>query len=324
MSVSKQGNRWRFAFRRTINGKQYQLTKLLPVGWTRQQAEAFDRKETARLYAEAAGIGEQSEPLIDDAVLYYLQTRCKDAVSRARIEDTLFKLQKWYSGKPLSALPEVVTEFMRDNPHLKPQSCGTYLSALKSACKHFWKKRLSGTNAPDHTQRMDLPPKAPGRLVYLRAEQMPLLWAAFDDREALAVCRLAYYTALRWKSELFTRKREDITVRDGHTWLYVGMTKNGTPRHVVVHPAALDDLAFIPFKRSISYYNTRFVEARKKAGFDNYRMHDHRHSIATQLRSAGVPLDRVGEVLHHQSLQSTQRYAHLYPEEVKATMLKVA
>lgn len=42
--------------------------------------------------------------------------------------------------------------------------------------------------------------------------------------------------------------------------------------------------------------------------------HDLRHSAASEMSYAGVPLFTVGQVLGHKSPVSTQRYAHLYTD----------
>jgi integrase/recombinase XerD len=44
----------------------------------------------------------------------------------------------------------------------------------------------------------------------------------------------------------------------------------------------------------------------------HYSPHCLRHTFATQLLNAGVPLEVLKELLGHQSLQQTLRYAHLY------------
>ncbi len=53
------------------------------------------------------------------------------------------------------------------------------------------------------------------------------------------------------------------------------------------------------------------MAAVKDAGITNFRFHDCRHTAASWLVSAGVPLYNVGQVLGHRSPQSTARYAHL-------------
>jgi hypothetical protein len=47
--------RWLYQFDRLINGQRIRANKLLPAGWTRVQALAFDQRETARLFGAATG-----------------------------------------------------------------------------------------------------------------------------------------------------------------------------------------------------------------------------------------------------------------------------
>lgn len=53
---------------------------------------------------------------------------------------------------------------------------------------------------------------------------------------------------------------------------------------------------------------------RRRAGLDDLRIHDLRHSAASDALAAGVSVDLVGCLLGHQSAQTTRRYAHLAPD----------
>ena len=57
--------------------------------------------------------------------------------------------------------------------------------------------------------------------------------------------------------------------------------------------------------------------ALKRAGMRRIRFHDLRHSFASQLVSAGRSLKEVQELLGHESIQVTMRYAHLAPERMR-------
>lgn len=50
-----------------------------------------------------------------------------------------------------------------------------------------------------------------------------------------------------------------------------------------------------------------------RAGLNNLRFHDLRHTYASHLINQGVSLYEVQTLLGHSSLQMTQRYAHLQP-----------
>jgi site-specific recombinase XerD len=63
-----------------------------------------------------------------------------------------------------------------------------------------------------------------------------------------------------------------------------------------------------------------FSSLCKRVGIEDFRIHDLRHTCASWLVSAGIPLREVQELLGHGSIQMTERYAHLSPENLKSAM----
>lgn len=64
----------------------------------------------------------------------------------------------------------------------------------------------------------------------------------------------------------------------------------------------------------LNYNKDWFVPAVRAAGIANFRWHDCRHTFASRLRQAGVPLENIAELLGHSKktgLAMTMRYAHL-------------
>jgi len=53
------------------------------------------------------------------------------------------------------------------------------------------------------------------------------------------------------------------------------------------------------------------------------RVHDLRHSYASQLASAGIGLHVIGGLLGHTQPQTTHRYAHLFSDPLRAATEKV-
>ncbi len=63
---------------------------------------------------------------------------------------------------------------------------------------------------------------------------------------------------------------------------------------------------------------------RKKAGLDDVRIHDLRHSFASGALFLGEGLPMIGKLLGHTQVQTTARYAHLAADPVKNAMEKVS
>lgn len=101
-------------------------------------------------------------------------------------------------------------------------------------------------------------------------------------------------------------------------------TKNGEDRTVRLCDRALATLAAIgpqdkgpvfTFRdRPVKSMKTAFNRARERAGLTDVRFHDLRHTFASRLVQAGIPLYEVMHLTGHKSLEMVQRYAHLAPD----------
>jgi integrase len=65
-----------------------------------------------------------------------------------------------------------------------------------------------------------------------------------------------------------------------------------------------------------------FRTAMREAGIEDFCFHDLRHTFASHLVMAGVPLLTVAELLGHKSIEMTKRYSHLSPNH-KATAVRM-
>ena len=75
--------------------------------------------------------------------------------------------------------------------------------------------------------------------------------------------------------------------------------------------------------RSAESVERLWTMARKQAGIEDVRLHDLRHSVASQAVLKGVPLPVVARLLGHSQVSMTLRYAHVADKEVEAAAQRV-
>src|SRR5262249_17962494 len=61
----------------------------------------------------------------------------------------------------------------------------------------------------------------------------------------------------------------------------------------------------------------------RAAKIEGLRIHDLRHSFASELVSSGASLPLIGSLLGHRNVQTTSRYAHLYTDVQLAAVERV-
>jgi integrase len=155
-------------------------------------------------------------------------------------------------------------------------------------------------------------------------------WLKNDEEERLVACAADHLVPLiRFAVDTGGRRAELL----GLDWRQVDLarkrvvflnTKNGEDRTVRLCGRACAILASLGPKeagpvfkykgKAIRSVRTSFIAARKASGLDDVRFHDLRHTFASRLVQAGVPLYDVGQLMGHKSLEMVQRYAHLAPD----------
>ncbi len=63
-----------------------------------------------------------------------------------------------------------------------------------------------------------------------------------------------------------------------------------------------------------------FATACRRAGIEDFHIHDLRHTCAAWLVTAGVPMPEIRDLLGHSTVAMTEKYAHLAPENVRAAV----
>jgi len=297
--------RWLFQFNRVIPGAGRQrANRILPEGWTRAQAQAYDQRETARLYALATGV-QQQQHLIEEAVLVYLEQHATTLKNHADIVASLAILHPYYAGKRMDQLPEVADGY-RQAAEVSPATIRNRLAYLRAACRWAWKHKKMGKHDP--AERMVLPKVKNARHVYLTREQALRVFREMGLSWSRDAARVAFYTGWRISEVLAARP---IETPSGLA-LAINDSKNGLPRMVPVH-RRVEHLVRRHWPPQVTKWTVSkdVKKALRAVGLGHARLHDLRHSAASEMINAGIDLYTVGGVLGHKSPISTARYAHL-------------
>lgn len=324
MSIYRDKERGRFIFEfdRRVGGQRVRTRKLLPKTWNRAQADAYDRAQSAKLYATIHRVG-GSDPLIDDAVAHYLKERAPHLKNQAVVVASLAMVFWAYQGRPLSALPDVCKAIQLrskrepdkdgqiDPKPLAPATIRNRIRYLTAACRYAWKQHGLGEHDP--AARVTVPTVKNERRIFITRAQMLALAKACEHRPTRAAIRIAFYSGMRISEIKRAERWPDA--------FYLGDTKNGEPRIVPMHPR-VRCCAHIE-QTNNSRTSKYFRAARALVDMDWLHFHDLRHSAASQLINNQVDLYTVGAVLGHKSSQSTKRYAHLATDTMRAAINRI-
>ena len=151
--------------------------------------------------------------------------------------------------------------------------------------------------------------------------------------EAIAAIRLLILTGCR-RSEVLGLHWDDVDLEARE--LSLRDSKTG-PRTVPLSPAAVQLLAGLPRSagsrwvipgRKPGAHMVRLGSAwrllRKRAGLNDVRLHDLRHSFASSALALGESLPMIARLLGHRQIASTARYAHLARASVHEAAARVA
>lgn len=124
------------------------------------------------------------------------------------------------------------------------------------------------------------------------------------------------------KRELLDAKWVDFDL-ERRNW-HIPMSKNGKARNIPISSQALELLQKLPTwegcqfvvpnpetKKPFGNLYCSWNTARVRAGLPEVRMHDLRHSFASNLVNAGQSIYVVSKLLGHSQIKTTARYSHL-------------
>jgi len=231
-----------------------------------------------------------------------------------------------------------VAKFHHDLRHI-PYQANRNLEVISKmfSMAEMWGMRPDGSNPrlhikkyPEEKRERYLSQKELSDLgsVLNEAEEMGV-----DDIYAVSAIRLLIFTGCRL-NEIMSLKWTEVDFANG--CLRLSDSKTGA-RVVHLGPPALDLLKNLKKQPKnpwvicgkIPGTNRKEIQKfwqriRKRAGIEDVRIHDLRHSFASNAVAQGMSLPMIGKLLGHTQVQTTARYAHLAADPVKAAASSVS
>jgi integrase len=200
-----------------------------------------------------------------------------------------------------------------------------------------------GMRSDNPCKHLDRNPEAK-RKRYLKGDELARLSAALakhPDQRSANVFRLLLLTGAR-RGEVLGMRWADVDLSAGK-WTKPGSTTKQKTEHEVPLSAPARQLlseiraAQTRKRRPLGEYvfpgngdAQHIVNVKrawrticKAAEITGLRVHDLRHSFASQLVSSGASLPLIGALLGHSNPTTTHRYAHLFDDPLKAAVEKV-
>ena len=284
----------------------------------------------------------EAEPTVADLAKRYVEAHLEVNCRPGTVE-TFGRIVRLYIVPELGALPvsgvdrshvAALHYKMRDKPYQANQTRDVLAKMFRLA--EAWGMTPPRRNPALSIRRY----KEHRRERFLTVEEYRRLGAVLAEAEAdgsflpsaIAAMRLLLVTGCR-KNEIVTLRWDDIdrTAQE----IRIPDSKTGA-RRVPLTPAVEWVLAGIPRvdgnpwviagkkpAAHLSNLDQAWARLRARAGLEDVRIHDCRHSYASHALAIGEGLPMIGALLGHRKVTTTARYAHLKRDTEKASAVKV-
>lgn len=288
-------------------GKRY---RKVDRHWTYQDARAYERALIAQVRALARGA--QPERRLGDGIARWLQDYVPALRSAQR---TRWKARALlpYVDRKLSEIPQVWADVQRDLRGRASATINHVGRILRRIGNLAWRE----WGWLDKPPAIHLLTETP-RERFLTRDEVEALASGCPDKRAGDYVLLAAYTGIR-RGHLLRLTRHDV--QDG----YITLDRSGKTRklqRVPVHPRVAEIAKRLPLGIGSRALVRNWDAAREATGIE-CRWHDLRHSFASWLVQASVPIYTVAELLGHSSVAVTKRYAHLAPQNLRDAIAKI-
>jgi len=314
MSLYKRGSTWWIDFT-TASGER-----------VRRSAETESKAEAKELHDKlkadswrVAKLGEKPKYTWDDAGCQWLIATEHKRTHQGDVSK-LGWLQQFLRGKELAAITreEIVAIGERKRAEASGPTANRYLALIRAILR----KACNEWEWIDRVPQVKLYKEAKRRVRWLTPEQANCLLSELPMHQRDIVL-FALATGLR-QSNVVKLTWDQVDLHRKTAWIPGDKAKGKEDIHVSLSQLSVDLLqrqlgkhserVFTYAGRPVNQVNTRgWRSALVRAGIENFRWHDLRHTWASWLVQNGTPMYDLQEMGGWKSTEMVRRYAHLAP-----------
>lgn len=210
--------------------------------------------------------------------------------------------------------PEKIEKYKSERlEKVKPASVNREVATLKN----LYTKAIEWGYVRDNpAKKVKLLREPPGRLRYLEKEEIKkLIELCAPHLKPIVI--IALNTGMR-RGEILNLKWRDINLRDKN--ILIHDSKSHSSRIIPMNETVVQALKSITKDgeyiftwdgNKIGDIKRAFKNTLNRAGIEDFRFHDLRHTFAPHLAMSGYNLKTIQELLEHKDIKMTFRYAHL-------------
>ena len=321
----KNGSWWIDTY---IKGKRIRR-KIGPDKETAELVEQDLKVKAAK--GEYLGIMEERKIRFEDFATDYLEWSKANKAERTYITDQCIinrQLTPFFQGTHLAGIkPKAIEDYKTHRLRtIQPRTVNRELAVLRSMFTRAIEWQYVKAHPMADIKDLKYQKRPPA---FLTLDQLDQLLEACGSPHLYTFVVLAAHTGMR-RSETFNLKWADVNFKRAE--LTVRQTKNNEYRIIPMnkpvrdtlkkHPRHITSELVLAHGDGTAYKGVdhAFHKALEKAGLPRIRIHDLRHSFASNLVTAGVPLNVVQELLGHKDIHMTMVYAHLAPNAKRAAV----
>ena len=302
------------------------------IGPDKETAELVEKDlKVKAAKGEHLGIMEERKIRFEDFATDYLEWSKANKAERTYITDQCIinrQLTPFFQGRHLGNVkPKAVEDYKTHRLRtIQPRTVNRELAVLRSMFTRAIEWQYVKAHPMADIKDLKYQKRPPA---FLTLDQLDQLLEACGSPHLYTFVVLAAHTGMR-RSETFNLKWADVNFKRAE--LTVRQTKNNEYRIIPMnkpvrdtlkkHPRHITSELVMAHGDGTAYKGVdhAFHKALEKAGLPRIRIHDLRHSFASNLVTAGVPLNVVQELLGHKDIHMTMVYAHLAPNAKRAAV----